>query len=101
MAEFVTADVARGMTSGVNFEGSLKRKGEVRTVNLKRGGTADVCDMTLADSSGGEIDLTLWGEDISKVTEGCTVRINNGYINEFKGKKSLTKGKFGHLEVVE
>lgn len=96
----VSAEVAKGMTSGVNFEGKLTRKGEVRTVNLKRGGTADVCDMTLTDAGGGQIDLTLWGDDISKVTEGCTVRINNGYINEFKGKKSLTKGKFGHLEVV-
>jgi len=95
----VNAATAKGMTSGVNFEGKLTRKGEVRTVNLKRGGTADVCDMTLTDGEGGQIDLTLWGDDISKVTEGCTVRINNGYINEFKGKKSLTKGKFGHLEV--
>ena len=100
MTEYVTADVAKGMTSGVNFKGTLKSKGQSRTVNLKRGGTANVCDMVLTDEQNTDIDLTLWGEDIDKVTEGCTVQITNGYINEFKGKKSLTKGKFGQLDVV-
>ena len=100
MTEFVTADVAKGMTSGVNFKGTLKTKGQSRTVNLKRGGTATVCDMTVSDDQGGDIDLTLWGDDIDKVSEGRTIQITNGYINEFKGKKSLTKGKFGQLDVV-
>lgn len=100
MTEYVTADVAKGMTSGVNFKGALKSKGESRTVNLKRGGTANVCDLVLTDEAGGDIDLTLWGDDITKVTDGCTVQITNGYINEFKGKKSLTKGKFGQLDIV-
>ncbi len=100
MTEFVTADVAKTMNSGVNFKGALKSKGQSRTVNLKRGGTVNVCDMVLADEAGTDIDLTLWGDDIDKVVDGCTVQITNGYINEFKGKKSLTKGKFGQLEIV-
>lgn len=100
MTEYVTAEVAKGMTSGVNFKGTLKSKGQSRTVTLKRGGSANVCDMVLTDEAGSDIDLTLWGDDIEKTTDGCTVQITNGYINEFKGKKSLTKGKFGQLDVL-
>jgi replication factor A1 len=43
--------------------------------------------------------LTLWNQDIEKVKQGDTVRITNGYVNEFQGEKQLTTGKFGKLEV--
>ena len=100
MTEFVTAEVAKGMTSGVNFKGKLKTKGQTRTVSLKRGGTANVCDLVFADDTDNDLDITLWGDDIEKAIDGCTIQITNGFINEFKGKKSLTKGKFGQLEFV-
>jgi len=82
----------------INTRGTLKSKGEVRNVNMRAGGTIDVCDAVLSDDSG-EIKLTLWGEDISKVKEGDTIVIKNGYTNSFKGDVSLTKGKFGEMTV--
>jgi len=82
----------------INTRGTLKSKGEVRNVNMRAGGTIDVCDAILSDDSG-EIKLTLWGEDISKVKEGDTILIKNGYTNSFKGEVSLTKGKFGEMTV--
>jgi len=82
----------------INTRGTLKSKGEVRNVNMRAGGTIDVCDAVLSDDSG-EIKLTLWGEDISKVKEGDTIVIKNGYTNSFKGEVSLTKGKFGEMIV--
>jgi len=95
----VTAEEAKNMRSGVNIEGKVERKGETRTVNKKSGGTIDVCDAYLVDDSG-EIKLTLWADDIPKINDGDTIKITNGYTNTFQGEVSLTKGKFGQLEVI-
>jgi len=96
----VTAEQAKNMRDGVNIEGTVERKGEPRTVNMKRGGTIDVCDAFLVDAEGGEIKLTLWGDDIPKFNNGDKVKITNGYTNSFKGEVALTKGKFGQMEVI-
>lgn len=90
---------AQAMRGGIDVTGKISGIEPKRTINLKSGGTLDVADATLEDASG-SIKLTLWGEDISKVKQGSTVTILNGYTNEFKGKISLTKGKFGKMEVV-
>jgi replication factor A1 len=94
----VSLSEVQNMRSGINTKGVLKSKGEVRTVNMKRGGTIDVCDAVLSDDSG-EIKFTLWGDDIAKVNEGDTIAIKNGYTNTFKGEVSLGKGKFGEMTI--
>jgi len=94
-----TTEEAKNMRNGINIEGTVERKGETRTVNKKAGGTIDVCDAYLVDDVG-EIKLTLWGDDIPKISDGSKVKITNGYTNTFKGEVSLTKGKYGQLEVV-
>jgi len=94
-----TAEEAKNMRNNINIEGTVERKGEPRTVNKKAGGTIDVCDAYLVDESG-EIKLTLWGDDIQKINDGSKIKITNGYTNTFKGEVSLTKGKYGTLEVV-
>ena len=45
------------------------------------------------------VKLTLWGDDIKAVNVGDTIVITNGYTNSFKDEVSLTKGKFGKMEV--
>ena len=97
--EMVTAEEAKNMRSGINIEGKVERKEESRTVNTKSGGTIDVCNAYLVDESG-EIRLTLWADDIPKINNGDTIKITNGYTNTFKGEVSLTKGKFGQIEVI-
>ncbi len=96
----VTADQAKNMRSGINMEGTVERKGEPRTVNMKSGGTIQVCDAFLIDETGGEIKLTLWGDEVDKVQDGTKIKIENGYTTSFKGEVSLTKGKFGKLEIL-
>ena len=86
------------MRSGVNLQAKVTKLSPTRTVNLKAGGTVNVVDATLTDTDG-DIQLALWGEDINAVKVGSNVTITNGYTNEFKGQVSLTKGKFGILEV--
>ncbi|NIP62035.1 MAG: DNA-binding protein [Nitrosopumilaceae archaeon] len=97
--EMHTTEQAKNMRGGVNIQGKVERKGEPRTVNMRSGGTIDVCDAFIVDEEG-EIKLTLWGDDIQKVNDGDIIKITNGYTNSFKGEVSVTKGKFGQMEVV-
>ena len=96
----VTAEQAKNMRGSVDIEGTVERKGEPRTVNMKSGGEIDVCDAFLIDEEGGDIKLTLWGDDIPKVNNGTKIKITNGYTNSFKGEVSLTKGKFGKMDIL-
>ena len=102
MSEFIPISDARKMRSGVNVEAVVKSKGDARTVNLKSGGTVDVCDAVIAngdETEDNQMKLTLWGDDIKAVNVGDKVVITNGYTNEFKGEVSLTKGKFGQMQI--
>ena len=93
---------AKKMRSGVNVKAEVVSKGDPRTVNLKSGGTVDVCDAEIANEDKSEenkMKLTLWGDDIKAVNVGDKVVITNGYTNEFKGEVSLTKGKFGKMDI--
>ena len=98
MAEFIPISQVKKMRSGINAKAEVKSKGDPRTVNPKSGGTVDVCDAIIADgeTEDDQMKLTLWGNDIKAVN---VVVITNGYTNEFKGEVSLTKGKFGQMEV--
>ena len=91
----------KNLRSGVNTKGEVTSIGERRTINLKSGGTIDVCEAILADGLQDEnkIPLTLWGDDIGTVKVGSKIEIENGYTNSFKDQVSLTKGKFGTMTV--
>jgi len=81
-------------------EGTIDSIGEPRAVNLKTGGQAQVADAILKDDTG-QIKLTLWDAQIKMVKSGSKVRIENGYITNFKGENSLNVGKYGKLTVIE
>ncbi len=95
----VNTEQAKQLRTGVDITGKITELKDIRTVNLKNGGTAKVRDAILSDSAG-SIGLTLWDSDADKVKIGSTVIVHNGFTNEFKGIISLAKGKFGQLEVV-
>ena len=99
--EQVSIAEAKKMRSGVNTKGEIVSIADIRSINLKSGGTIDVCDAIIADGLQDEnkMPLTLWGDDIKTVKVGSKVEIHNGYTNEFKGVVSLTKGKFGTMAV--
>jgi len=96
---FVDTTQAKQLKSKINIEGTIKSKGEIRTINKKAGGNVDVCDAILTDDKG-EIKITFWGEECSQISDGIKIRITNGYTNSFKGDVSLTKGKFGRMEIL-
>ena len=97
--DMVTAEQAKNMRGNINIQGKVKDKKEPRTVNLRSGGTNEVCDMTLQDDDGGEIKLTLWGEEVAKVNNGDTVKISNGYTKTFRDEVAINVGRYGKLEV--
>ena len=101
MEEFVLIKDAKNMRSGINLKAKVKEKKEPRTVNLKRGGTTEVCDATMTDidDTGDEINLTLWGDEIKSVNVGDIIVITNGYSSEFRGTVSISKGKYGKMEI--
>ena len=94
-----TCEEAKQMRSGINVQGKIERKGEVRTVTTKFGETK-VCDAYLADDSG-SIKLTLWADDTEKVKNGDMVSLEGGYTTTFRNEVQLNKGrKDGKLEVI-
>ena len=94
-----TVKEAKDMKSGINVQGKIRDKGEVRTVNTKFGETK-VCDAYLEDESG-RIKLTLWADDTEKVKNGDEVKLEGGYTTTFREVIQLNKGrKDGKLEVL-
>ena len=95
-----TCEEAKQMRSGINVQGKIVDKGEVRTVTTKFGETK-VCDAYLEDESGGRIKLTLWADDTEKVKNGDMVKLEGGYTTSFRNEIQLNKGrKDGKLEVL-
>jgi len=86
-------------TGKVDIVLHVVEKGDVRTFD-KYGRQGSVCSTKAKDTSGAEISLTLWNDQITQVNQGNFVKITNGYVGEFKGTLQLSTGKFGTLEVV-
>jgi replication factor A1 len=80
----------------VEIEAVITGMEEPREFN-KFGKVIRVANATIEDDSG-SIKLTLWNQDIEKAKTGTKIKITNGFVNEFKGEKQVTSGKFGKLE---
>ena len=91
------ADLRKGQGK-VNVEVEVVSVGEIREFQ-KFGKSGKVATAVVKDDSG-EMNLTLWNEDIGKVSAGSKVKIENGYVSEFQGEPQLTAGKFGKLTVL-
>jgi len=83
----------------VDIEVEVVDISDVRTFS-KFGKDGRVATAKVKDESG-EIDLTLWNENIDDVSVGDKLKIENGYVSEFQGNTQLTAGKYGTLSVVK
>jgi replication factor A1 len=85
----------------VNVTAKVVSKSEVRDIPMGRDGSAHkVCDALVGDETG-SIYLTLWDDNIEKVNEDDTIRIENGYVTLFKGNMRLNIGKYGKMAMAE
>jgi replication factor A1 len=81
----------------VNVTAKVVSKSEIRDIPMGRDGSAHkVCDALVGDETG-SIYLTLWDDNIEKVNEDDTIRIENGYVTLFKGNMRLNIGKYGKM----
>lgn len=92
------SDLKDGATR-VNITAKVVEKEAPREVNTRDGRQTKVANAVLEDESG-TIVLTLWGDEINKIKQGDTVKIENGYIKEWKGSLQLSVGKYGKMNVV-
>jgi replication factor A1 len=82
----------------VNVTAKVVSKTEIRDIPMGRDGSPHrVCDALVGDETG-SIYLTLWDDNIEKVNENDTIRVENGYVTLFKGNMRLNIGKYGKLE---
>ncbi|MCW4007857.1 MAG: OB-fold nucleic acid binding domain-containing protein [Candidatus Bathyarchaeota archaeon] len=85
----------------VNVTAKVVSKSEIREIPMgKDGSPHKVCDALVGDETG-SIYLTLWDDNIEKVNENDTVRLENGYVTLFKGNMRLNVGKYGKLEMAK
>ena len=85
----------------VNVTAKVVSKSEIREIPMGRDGSAHrVCDALVGDETG-SIYLTLWDDNIEKVNEEDTIRIENGYVTLFKGNMRLNIGKYGKMATAE
>jgi ssDNA-binding replication factor A large subunit len=87
-----------GMTN-VQLLAKVVSKDAPRTVNTKYGSTK-VCDAVLKDETG-QIGLTLWSEQISKVKEGDEVAIKGAFTSEWQGEVKLNLPKNSEISKKE
>lgn len=71
--------------------------GEPRTVTGRDGSTHRVSDVLVGDETG-SIIMSLWDDDIGKVSAGKTVEIRNGFVAVHRGSMRLTLGREGQMQ---
>ncbi len=82
----------------VNITAKVVSKTEIREIPMGRDGSAHKVSDALVGDETGVVYLTLWDDNIEKVNDGDTIRIENGYVTLFKGNIRLNIGKYGKLE---
>jgi replication factor A1 len=93
------SEIRDGMRK-VEVVGRVTDKPEPREVTLRTMQKARVADLTIADDTG-KIKLTLWDDQIDKVDLEEIVKIENGYVNSYKGEIRLNVGRYGTMEIIE
>ncbi len=84
----------------VNIIVKVVSKSEIRNVTGRDYTIRRVADALVGDETGC-VYLTLWDDNIDKITEEATVRITNGYVNLFRGNMRLNIGRYGSFKLLD
>jgi len=85
-------------SKAVNVTAKVVSKTEIREIPMGRDGSPHKVSDALVGDETGVVYLTLWDENIEKVNESDSIRVENGYVTLFKGNIRLNIGKYGKLE---
>lgn len=83
----------------VNLRAKVVEKSNTRTVFSRMGNPLGVSTATISDNTG-SVKLPLWNAQISTVSVGDTVQIENGRVKSFRGELQVSVGRKGRLVVV-
>ncbi|HID18105.1 TPA: DNA-binding protein [Candidatus Bathyarchaeota archaeon] len=85
----------------VSVEGKIVEVSEPRLVRSRMTGRMNRVATAILTDDTGEINLTLWNEQIDAVKPENIIRVENGYVTEFRGQKQLNIGRYGSLKVLK
>ncbi len=88
-------------SKAVNVTAKVVSKTEIREIPMGRDGSPHKVSDALVGDETGVVYLTLWDDNIEKLNEGDTIRVENGYVTLFKGNIRLNIGKYGKLDLAE
>ena len=83
----------------VNIGGVVTYIGQTRDVSLKSGSVEKVTTITVQDDSG-SIPVNIWGSIIEKIKINSEIRLEKGYINEFRNQIQFNLGYYGKLFIL-
>jgi len=86
--------------SDVTIEATVKEKEEAREVITKYGKRIRVANAIIFDETG-EINLTLWGAYADEVEVGDKIKIENGFVTQFKGTPQLSTGRNSSITIIQ
>ena len=72
-------------------------RGFINTSGIK----GSMCSAVAMDARGSRIGLTLWNQEIEKVSTNDRICIKSGWVKEYYGQLEISTGKFGTLEVLK
>lgn len=96
---FQIGDLRIGMKK-VNLKARVLEIPKPTLVFTRFGTCASVANALISDETG-RIKLCLWNEQITSLSTGDTVQIENANISTFRGERQLRVGKKGILHIVE
>jgi replication factor A1 len=102
-ARTATANTIKDLQTGmrhVNLKAKILEVAEPKHVVTRYGNHASVAKALIADETG-TIKLCLWNGQISSVSAGATVQIENAQVSVFRGERHMSLGKKGTLSNVE
>jgi replication factor A1 len=83
----------------VEITGTIKELPTPRAVSTRYGQKKIVTAVFEDDT--GEIDLTLWEEEIEAIEEGAEVHITGAYVREWADDIQLNIGRDGNIEMAD
>ncbi len=73
---------------------------EPKTVYTRYGTSAYVSNALIGDETG-TIRMSLWNQQISMVSKGDTINIEDGKVARFRGENQVRIGRRGSLRIIE
>lgn len=83
----------------VNIVVKVLEIGERKEVSSRMGGSRALAEARVGDETG-TVLMTLWEDQIDRVSEGEVLRIENGFMSLVRGHLRLNVGKYGSMSAV-